>query len=47
MEDYKWKTAVITLSDKGYRGEREDKDVYKRQIDWLTMDILRYNLNLS
>ena len=25
MEDYKWKTAVITLSDKGYRGEREDK----------------------
>lgn len=25
MEDYKWKTVVITLSDKGYRGEREDK----------------------
>ena len=25
MDDYKWKTAVITLSDKGYRGEREDK----------------------
>ena len=25
MDDFKWKTAVITLSDKGYRGEREDK----------------------
>lgn len=25
MEGYRWKTAVITLSDKGYRGEREDK----------------------
>ena len=21
----KWKTAIITLSDKGYAGEREDK----------------------
>lgn len=25
MEGYRWKAAVITLSDKGYAGEREDK----------------------
>lgn len=25
MGNYRWKTAVITLSDKGYRGERIDK----------------------
>lgn len=25
MERYRWKTAVVTLSDKGYRREREDK----------------------
>ena len=25
MEAYRWKTAVVTLSDKGYHGEREDK----------------------
>lgn len=25
LKTYGWKTAVITLSDKGYRGEREDK----------------------
>lgn len=25
MEGYRWKTAVVTLSDKGYAGEREDK----------------------
>lgn len=25
MEEYRWKAAVITLSDKGYAGEREDK----------------------
>lgn len=25
MEGYRWKAAVVTLSDKGYAGEREDK----------------------
>ena len=25
MPEYRWKAAVITLSDKGYAGEREDK----------------------
>lgn len=25
MERYRWKAAVVTLSDKGYAGEREDK----------------------
>ena len=25
MENRKWKAAVVTLSDKGYAGEREDK----------------------
>ncbi len=25
MEEYRWKAAVVTLSDKGYAGEREDK----------------------
>lgn len=25
METYRWKAAVVTLSDKGYAGEREDK----------------------
>lgn len=25
MEQYRWKAAVMTLSDKGYAGEREDK----------------------
>lgn len=25
MAEYRWKAAVVTLSDKGYAGEREDK----------------------
>lgn len=25
MDGYRWKAAVVTLSDKGYEGEREDK----------------------
>ena len=25
MPEYRWKAAVVTLSDKGYAGEREDK----------------------
>ena len=25
MEAYRWRTAIVTLSDKGYQGEREDK----------------------
>ena len=25
METYRWRTAIVTLSDKGYHGEREDK----------------------
>ena len=25
MEGYRWKAAVVTLSDKGYKGEREDR----------------------
>lgn len=25
MPEYKWKAAVVTLSDKGYAGEREDR----------------------
>ena len=25
MEGYRWKAAVVTLSDKGFAGEREDK----------------------
>ena len=25
MEGYRWKAAVVTLSDKGYAGEREEK----------------------
>lgn len=25
MDGYRWKAAVVTLSDKGYAGEREDK----------------------
>ena len=25
MEGYRWKAAVITLSDKGYAGKREDR----------------------
>lgn len=25
MTEYRWKAAVITLSDKGYRGERKDR----------------------
>ena len=25
MSEYRWKAAVVTLSDSGYRGEREDK----------------------
>ena len=25
MEGYRWTAAVVTLSDKGYAGEREDK----------------------
>ena len=25
MSEYSWKAAVVTLSDKGYRGEREDR----------------------
>ena len=25
MEGYRWKAAVVTLSDKGYAGERKDK----------------------
>ena len=25
MEGYRWRAAVVTLSDKGYAGEREDR----------------------
>ena len=25
MEGYRWKASVVTLSDKGFAGEREDK----------------------
>ena len=25
MEGYRWKAAVVTLSDKGYAGERKDQ----------------------
>lgn len=25
MQEYRWKAAVVTLSDKGYAGEREDR----------------------